>query len=310
MDELFTLHPNGLFLRHEALEHGYTDRDLAEARRHGVISRVRHGTYVPSGTWAAADASARHLLAAQGVLLTHDGRVALSHTTGAVAHGLRLWKPDLEDVHVVRLAGGSGRNQAGVRYHRSGGDLVTTADGLVVLSATECALGAASLTSVAGGITVLDSLLNLRHTDQDGLWAAYRYRAKWPHSRTLQVCVRMARPGAESVAESLTRHMMWVQHLPEPMLQFEVYDEHGQLIGITDFAWPEYRLLGEFDGKIKYGRLLKEDQEPGDVVFAEKVREDDLRAATGFGMVRYIFSDIFHPEAAVARTRRLMRQAA
>ena len=51
---------------------------------------------------------------------------------------------------------------------------------------------------------------------------------------------------------------MWTQHLPEPQLQFKVYDEVGNLIGITDFAWPEFGLLGEFDGKIKYGRLLKD----------------------------------------------------
>ena len=51
MDELFTLHPNGLFIRGEALDHGYNDRDLADARRSGVIARVRHGAYAPHDTW-------------------------------------------------------------------------------------------------------------------------------------------------------------------------------------------------------------------------------------------------------------------
>ncbi len=82
------------------------------------------------------------------------------------------------------------------------------------------------------------------------------------------------------------------QHLPEPELQFHVYDELGNLVGITDFAWPRYRLLGEFDGKIKYGRLLKPGQSPGEVVTDEKNREDRLREVTGWSMIRFTWSDL------------------
>ena len=99
---------------------------------------------------------------------------------------------------------------------------------------------------------------------------------------------------------------MWTQHLPEPRLQFKVYDEDGNLVGITDFAWPEYRLLGEFDGRIKYGRLLKEDETASDVVVREKEREDKLREITRWMMIRYIWWDLFRPEATGARTRRQM----
>ena len=40
--------------------------------------------------------SARHPLARPGGVLTHDDRVALRHTSGAVEHGLRLWGVDLD----------------------------------------------------------------------------------------------------------------------------------------------------------------------------------------------------------------------
>jgi hypothetical protein len=103
---------------------------------------------------------------------------------------------------------------------------------------------------------------------------------------------------------------MRVQHVPEPQLQFKVYDDHGNLVGITDFAWPEFRLLGEFDGRIKYGRLLKDGEEPGDAVFREKEREDLLREITGFMMIRYIWANLFDPRTMAARTRRKMRMAA
>ena len=98
------------------------------------------------------------------------------------------------------------------------------------------------------------------------------------------------------------------------MLQYRVYDRHGRLIGITDFAWPEHGVYGEFDGRVKYGRLLKPGQDPGEVVFAEKRREDLIRSATDGIMVRHTWADL-HPRsepsrklvelAAVAALRRL-----
>jgi hypothetical protein len=42
---------------------------------------------------------------------------------------------------------------------------------------------------------------------------------------------------------------------------------------------------------VKYGRLLRPGQDPGDVVFAEKVREDAIRA-DDHGMVRWIWREI------------------
>jgi hypothetical protein len=311
MDELFTLHPNGLFLRGEALDCGYRDRDLADARRQGFLARVRHGAYAPGATWAESDPVGRHRLKAQAVLLTHAGRVALSHTSGAAEHGLRLWEQDLDLVHVTRLDSTSGRRQAGVVYHEGDWvpDDIYLKDEMLLLGPEQCALGAASLTSVRGGLPTLDSLFDLALGNPDSLQAAYRRRSRWPHSRKLQITVRLARPGAESLAESLTRHLMWAHHIPEPHLQFKVYDTNGVLVGVTDFAWPEYQLLGEFDGKLKYGRALKAGEQASDVVFQEKVREDLLREITGWAMIRYIWRDLYRGDLFAARTRRMLHRA-
>jgi hypothetical protein len=75
------------------------------------------------------------------------------------------------------------------------------------------------------------------------------------------------------------------------------------LIGYADFGWPTYRTVGEFDGQIKYGRLLRPGQEPGDAVFAEKVREDQIRAA-GLTVVRWTWSEIPRFEAVAERLLR------
>ena len=94
---------------------------------------------------------------------------------------------------------------------------------------------------------------------------------------------------------------------PGPELQYEVWDR-GRLVGRTDWAWPRRRGLGEFDGKSKYGRLLKEGQEPADAVFEEKRREDLLREATMAWMIRLIWSDLDRPDTTAARLRHLLTQ--
>ncbi len=308
MDELLSLHPNGLFLRREALDFSYRDRDLAEALRAGVIVRIRHGAYVPSETWNARDDIARHRLVGQAVCLTHDNRVALSHTSGAAEHGLRLWKPDLRTVHVTRLDESSGRHQAGVTYHEGAWEAADlyAKDELLLLGPETCALDAAALTDTPSGLVILDSVLDLGLGTKESLFAAYARRERWPESRKLQITIRLTRNGAQSVAETLARHLMWTQHLPEPQLQFKVYDENGVLVGITDFAWPDHGLLGEFDGKIKYGRLLKDGETASDVIVREKDREDRLREVTRWLMIRYVWDDLFTPEVTAARTRRQM----
>ncbi len=60
---------------------------------------------------------------------------------------------------------------------------------------------------------------------------------------------------------------------------------------------------------MKYGRLLEPGQDPGEVVFAEKHREDELRELTGFGMVRLIWSDYDRPSVTAGRSTELRRAA-
>jgi len=309
MDELMTLHTNGLFLRREALDFGYRDRDLLAARRAGVIERVRHGAYVAAETWTSRDQADRHRLRAQAVCLTHEGRIALSHVSGAAEHGMRLWNADLERVHVVRLDGAKGRRQRDVIYHEDSWrpDDVHAMGEMLVLGIDQCALGAASLTSVESGIGLLDSCLDLNLSDEPSLWAEHARTVSWPNHAKLHISMRLMRRGAQSLGESRFRFLCFQHHLPEPELQFHVYDDVGNLVGITDFAWPRFRLLGEFDGMIKYGRLLKPGQSPGEVVTDEKNREDRLREVTGWSLIRFTWSDLHVRTVTAERVRRMMR---
>lgn len=302
---------HGFFTRAEALAEGHDDRSIRRATRARLWRRIRQGVYTFEDLWLAADESHRHLITARAVMRRHDGRVALSHVSAAVAHGLAHYGQNLTTVHVTRLDGGAGRQEAGVWHHEGLllDDDLTELDGMLVVKPARAALETALLVPQGPGLVTLDSAMR-KLGGPDEVLGAYELMHHWPGTQHLQVTVRLADGRAESIGESLSRHLLHVHHLPMPTLQFEVYDAHGHLVGTCDFAWEEHRLLGEFDGKVKYGRLLKPGEEPGDAVFREKVREDRLREATDFGMIRFIWADLFRGSATAARLRRMLSRAA
>ena len=108
---------------------------------------------------------------------------------------------------------------------------------------------------------------------------------------------------SESAGESWSRWVFHQNGLPAPEPQFEVCDSIGRLVGRADFGWREQRTLGEFDGTIKYGRLLKPGQRLQDVLVAEKRREDALRDA-GWQVVRWIWSELYRPSELLERLDR------
>lgn len=71
----------------------------------------------------------------------------------------------------------------------------------------------------------------------------------------------------------------------------------------VDFGWERQRTLGEFDGKVKYGRLLRLGETAGDAVYREKAREDMLRDF-GWEVVRWTWDDLSRPAVLADRLAR------
>jgi hypothetical protein len=131
----------------------------------------------------------------------------------------------------------------------------------------------------------------------------------WPGTQHLHLVTRLVDGRSGSVGESRSKYFFYANGFPAPELQFPVYDGRT-LVGTTDFAWPALGLLGEFDGRVKYGRLLRPGEDPGDAVFREKRREDLLRRLTGWRVVRLVWADLEHPERTAAWLRTELRSAA
>ncbi|MFC4223897.1 hypothetical protein [Lysinibacter cavernae] len=101
---------------------------------------------------------------------------------------------------------------------------------------------------------------------------------------------------SESVGESRSRARIAHLGFAAPVLQHRFEG----LPYRVDFWWPERRIIGEFDGKLKYRRNAGiTDLPPEEVVFREKRREDELRKHCS-GFIRWTTS-ILNNDVAFAR---------
>ena len=86
---------------------------------------------------------------------------------------------------------------------------------------------------------------------------------------------------------------MHVAGLPAPELQATVLDENSEFVARVDFLFSELGVIGEFDGRVKYGKQLRGEASVEQVMFEEKRREDAVRAL-GWIVVRWTWADLTH----------------
>jgi len=302
----------GYFLRREALELGFTDRVLTNGVRDKTWKRIRQGAYCHREVWAGLSAEERHAVRAHAAYRIIDGEVALSHVTALVEFGCALWNAPLDLTHVIRRDEGSSRREAGTVHHTGlllPGDLVER-DGRWLTSPARSAIEAATLMTVESGLVVLDWMLHHGLVTIEELWAVHRRMKHWPRTLRLELTLRLADGRSESVGETRARYLFWRMGLPAPELAYKIYDEAGRLVAVCDFAWPEHGVYGEFDGKVKYGRLLKDGQTAGDVVFEEKKREDHIRRLTNGTVVRWTWPELTPTSGPSVQALQLLRAAA
>jgi len=295
-----------VFTTAQARDCGYATADIARVVRGGEWIRLRRGAFVAAGRWKAADERGRHVLLSQAVMLQLGDAVALSHQSAACRHGLDVYDTDLSKVHVTRLDAGSGRIEAGVVHHTGAidpGECIRI-DGALVMPADRAVVETMLVTSVDGAVVVGDSALFRRAATWEQLDVRSRSMPDWQGSRRMRLAVSFADAGGQSPGESLSRLLFWRGGLPAPTLQFPVELRDGSTV-FTDFGWPAVPAVGEFDGKVKYGRLVRPGETPGDVVFREKRREE-MVLDVGLPMRRLVWADIFEPRPTLERFARLL----
>jgi hypothetical protein len=275
-------------------EEGCDAERLARSLGRGEIVRIRHGAYASAHAEQAATRH-RQLIAATLPRLGSDA--VLSHTSAAILHGLPLWPDSLLQLHVtVRTRSSGGRRTPQLHVHPGPLDDEDTVslDGWPATSLARTAADLARTVSLDRAVAFADAALRLGLPRSE--LERHVHQADRRHGvGQLRFVTAFADQRAESVGESRSRLIIHQVGLPSPEPQYEIVDPAtGVVLARCDFGWEEHRTLGEYDGKVKYGRLLEPGQDPGDVVYDEKRREDMLRDL-GHEVARWTSPDLRRP---------------
>lgn len=295
-------------LRRDLVEDGYTDHQLSQLVRAGVLQRVRRGAYVDAIAWTALTDVDRHRVVCRAVLRTAHASTVLTHLSSVVERGIAVWNVPLHEVHTTRTDGRGARREAGIVHHvgtMAKGD-VEVLNGVRVSVAARSAVEVISTTAAEPALVIVNGMLHAKALSSDELASAVKSLKHWPHTLSAHLILALADDRMESPAETRTYFLCRQQHLPRPEPQYVVLDEHGRVFARADFAWPELGVFLEFDGRVKYERFRREGETLEDFVMREKKREERICQLTGWVCIRIGWADLENPLATAARIRRVL----
>ncbi|QCV87346.1 hypothetical protein FEZ32_02295 [Acidipropionibacterium jensenii] len=290
----------------DLVREGMSHEDVARCISDGSMTTIRHGA-VSTGPPGIDERELQlDLIEATLPVLGGDDWV-LSHVSAAALLGLPMTKDEQTTVWVTKPPGDNSRHRKPwlvTRTCRITPQEICDVRGVRVTSPERTAVDMAREFGFVTGVMIADAVLG-RGGSAQHLQELTDRAFRRPGNRAARRVAEFADPAPESPGESLMRAMLEVQGCPRPVLQFIIRTPDGQFVARTDFGWPEFGVIGEYDGPEKYGRLLRPGQTVSDVVVAEKDREAAIRDQ-GFQIIRFSAADLRNPRAAAYRLRRLI----
>ncbi|MGY1680325.1 endonuclease domain-containing protein [Geodermatophilus sp. SYSU D01176] len=263
---------------------GVTDWQL----RHLEVVRSSRNTYLPAAT--ADDVRTR----VTAVLLGAPAAALLSHRTAAALWGLQIpLVPADHRIHLTVPPGTRIRSRADRQVHCAHvpewqivrrGDVALTSPGRTWRDL-------AAVLPAAALLAVTDQMLARRYPSeafQRVLDTARGLRGV----RTARAVLSVADALAGSPMESVARWIVHEAGLPAPVLQHVVRGGRGEFLGRVDMAWPEHRVLLEFDGDVHRERR----------VFVDDLRRQNRLVLAGWVVLRFTSADLVGRPAWVAAT--------
>lgn len=260
--------------------------DFYRSARAGRFIRIAEGVYFPSQVWGQLTSDQKFLVRIHAAARASRPGIVFSHLSAAALWQLPIvgkW-PARPEVVVGTETSGPTRRAFTARQYPIPQE-TELIDQLTVTSLARTVVDVARARPLGVSVAMIDHAL--RRKAGQGLAGAStslaelgRELEEWDFPRGRRRCregIELADGLSGSPGESVSRTGMHLLGLPMPVLQHNFRDAFGQMF--VDFWWPQFNLIGEFDG---YGKYLREELRPGrsvaDVVMAEKRREDRLRA--------------------------------
>lgn len=259
------------------------DRRLRARVDRGEVVRIAPGSYADAAAWSSLTPMARHAQRVWEAAARLGPGQIFSHFAAAAVWGIDIAGPWPRRIDVTVDSRRTVRSSGLIRRHGRCLDDMTSVpwDRHVLTDPVRTTVDLMRELPFAEGVASADRALWQRRpsgplVSPDELIAA----AQMVDGRG---CARAERAAAfasglsDSVGESRSRVVIHVLGFPQPELQarFRLSSGHD---AYTDFFWPDYDHIGEFDGVGKYRdpELLR-GRTPEEVLLAEKDREDDLR---------------------------------
>ena len=276
--------------RSDVRESGLNEREL----RHPDVVRLSRDTYLPRAL--RGDLNSR--LAA--VLLTAPAGAVSSHLSAADVWGLQIPFRDRGDerVHVTIPVGSSAESRADRRLYRLPLEVhdVVRKESMPVTSPARTWRDLAALLQPSALLAATDQILNGLASRRE-LEEELARRPRGRGCARARLVLPIGNPLAESPMESVLRWLIHDGGLPMPLLQHPVHDAGGFVVAAADMAWPERKVLVEFDGDVHRERKT----------FVTDRRRQNRLVAAGWIILRFTSADVYgDPEGVLAQIRRAL----
>jgi hypothetical protein len=273
---------------------GGDPRALRRAAVRGELVRVRRGVYCDRGRWEGADDRERHLLRIHAVVAAALNPITVAGPSAAVVWGVPTSTPPPVDVVVLDQYRGGGRSEPGVIRHTT---TAGPAESVMIFGVPVTTL-ARTVLDISRGAAFPEAVAyvdwarcrnNPRAIAVEQLDVELRSWGPRSGQRHLRRVVDFSTDLAESFAESYARAVIHELGFRMPQLQIVLRDDQGEMR--PDFAWPESRVLLEFDGRAKYADPRFNGGDPVEKLWQERRREARLRRL-GWTILRIEWADV------------------
>ncbi|MCC6270731.1 MAG: hypothetical protein IT190_05600 [Microbacteriaceae bacterium] len=277
---------------------------FARARR-GEYTRLFRGVHIATARWEVMGDDERYRAIIKATAAFYKGEQIYSHSSAAALWRLPwigIWP---SRVHVTVPTADGGRSRQMFARHTTGiPEQVVEIEGVTVTTLARTCVDVSRTQPFGRAVTVVDAALRRSTHPWPGVPAVAVFREDLlrelegvPTRQGVvkaQRVIHFANGLADRPGESMSRVSMHLAHLPIPELQVPLVGASGKTWTV-DFYWRERRLIGEFDGVVKYTNAeFLQGRSPAEALIDEKVREDDLRAAD-YGMSRWGWSVAMSP---------------
>lgn len=270
------------------------------AVRTGSIVRLRRGAYIRAVDWTGAKPWEQDKLRVQAHFLTTNAASTYSHVSAARLHDCWVWQGGPK-VHVTMPFSTSRSNHGSdvvshqLALEASDVVLLSTRSGrpIKTTSLARTVLDCARILELPNAVIIGDHALRKGLT-VEGLRSTLDADPVKRGSARARRVLEALDAGSESAGESRTRLLLRGFDVPQPEPQLAIPTDAGSFR--ADFAWPEQRLILEFDGKYKYFDFRPTDE----VIFKERQREKKLMEL-GWTFIRIEWPDLARPYELQAR---------